>query len=1040
MASAVVPRGYVWPRVFAFTKGRRERMRVGGPSNIVLALLVASCGPGGSVGPPVLDGMDAHQVEGTIDSPSFDAGAIDSQAVGDSPVSSGPDSTKDDSRLEHSASGDAAGTDSPGADMAPVDSPSIDALRNDAASPDSVSAVDGTTDATAGDNPPDDLRVGDRIRPLNVEGTPLFSWYPHDSDGNQVQTAYQILVRLESSGATVWDSGKVASSDQAYIAYGGSALMAGESYTWTVRTWNRGDVASAWSAGAGFDTALSNNAQGWGASWIRRATTGTDAVDDYTLARVEKTIGAKPIRRARAYVSANHQFELHVNGAIVDRGPAFSYPGEGYYQATDLTRLIQAGAPLAVGVLYHWYGAGQGRPAGEPGLLVRIVVDHDDGTRELIVSDGSWRVSRASEWQTGAPQRNSDSCDYVEWIDMRQHPDGWDMPGFAGSGWVAPQVVGPHPSGVFKSVTGQEPRLRTTVVAPVVVKTLTDGTVVADFGNVIPARPTIRFASGVAGRTLNIVAGFHLTADGHVSVVPITATTPVSTSQDTDLSFKFIERAGAQEFRPMTFLGWRYLQISAPGEVLAPAAISAIVEHTDVAADRAATFESSDATLNSVFALVSRSALYAAQQQFLDTPTREKGQFLIDAVNESFATMMAWQEHDLTQQAIAEFVASQTRHWSAEGRLNAVYPNGDNVPKRDIPDFTEAFATWVWRYYTQTGDKTVLGRAYPALQKIADYIWSYRDGTTGLITNLAGGSEKYLYGIIDWPEVERRGYDAATTAHTSVNALAVEFFRATAATAGALSRPAPEIAAHTSRADQLTTSINASLRRSDGIYIDGSTGSTLSTHASQLANSYALAFGLVPAASRAAVADYIASMGMNQGPMTAHWLTKALADNERFDSLLTILTDRGRPGWANILSQGATFTWESWDAPVRGESESHGWGAQVVVDILESLLGVRVITPGAGTVGIRPPKTGLTFARGTVHTQRGPVAADWSRGLTGLTLKIDVPMNVQAQVALPAADVSATTATGAGAPHYRESGAGWVIYDVGSGVSTFTTH
>ena len=859
----------------------------------------------------------------------------------------------------------------------------------------------------------------------------MFSWYPHDPDGNQVQTAYQIQVSLESSGAPVWDSGKVASSEQAYVAYGGSALLAGQSYTWRVCTWNRGDTASAWSANARFDTALANTAQGWGASWIRRTTTGTDAVDDYTLARVEKVLAAGPIRRARAYVSANHQFELHINGAIVDRGPAFSYPGEGYYQATDLTGLIQPGGPLAVGAIYHWYGAGQGRPPGAPGLLVRIVVEHTDGTSEVIVTDGAWRVARAAQWQTGAPQRNSDGADYVEWIDMTKVPAGWDMPGFAATGWLAPQVVGTYPSGL--PVRGQEPRVSSTVVAPMSIKTLADGAVIADFGNVIPARPTVRFASGMAGRTINILAGYHLTGDGHVSADTLT-------TQGTDLSFRFIQKAGAQEFRPFTYFGWRYLQISAPGEILAPAAISALVEHTDVGADRAAQFESSDATLNAVFDLVLRSAVYSVQQQFLDTPTREKGQFLVDVANESFATMMAWQERDATQKAIAEFIASQARFWS-DGRLNSVYPNGDSLDagKRDIPDFTAVFPTWVLRYYNQTGDKALLGRAYPTMQKITDYIWSYRDGTTGLITNLAGGTEKYLYGIIDWPEVERRGYDMATTAHTTINMLAVEVMRATAAAAGALARPATEAATYTSRGDQLTASINGQLRRVDGIYIDGSSASALSTHASQIANSYAVAFGVVPTASKAAVVDYIAGMGMNQGPMTARWLAKALADNERYDSLMKLLTNKASPGWANILSQGATFTWESWDAPVRGKSESHGWGAQVVVDILETLLGVRVIAPGAATVGIRPPRTGLSFARGTVHTQRGPVGADWSRGAAGLTLKISVPMNVRAEVALPATDVLLTTGVGAGAPRYRETTGGWVIYDAGSGTSTFTS-
>ena len=37
-----------------------------------------------------------------------------------------------------------------------------------------------------------------------------------------------------------------------------------------------------------------------------------------------------------------------------------------------------------------------------------------------------------------------------------------------------------------------------------------------------------------------------------------------------------------------------------------------------------------------------------------------------------------------------------------DGRLNAVYPNGDG--RRDIPDFTEVYPGWVWRYYENTGD------------------------------------------------------------------------------------------------------------------------------------------------------------------------------------------------------------------------------------------------------------------------------------------------------------------------------------------------
>ena len=84
--------------------------------------------------------------------------------------------------------------------------------------------------------------------------------------------------------------------------------------------------------------------------------------------------------------------------------------------------------------------------------------------------------------------------------------------------------------------------------------------------------------------------------------------------------------------------------------------------------------------------LARHSALYDIQEQFLDTPTREKGPFLGDAFDVSQATMAAFGERALTFQALRDFARSQARYWP-DGRVNVVYPNGDG--KRDIPDATE---------------------------------------------------------------------------------------------------------------------------------------------------------------------------------------------------------------------------------------------------------------------------------------------------------------------------------------------------------------
>ena len=109
----------------------------------------------------------------------------------------------------------------------------------------------------------------------------------------------------------------------------------------------------------------------------------------------------------------------------------------------------------------------------------------------------------------------------------------------------------------------------------------------------------------------------------------------------------------------------------------------------------------------------------------------------------------------------------------------------------------------------------------------------------------------------------------------------------------------------------------------DGLEADG----TPSTHASQQANAYALAFGIVPAAQRTAVADYVVVARQRDGRRrTSACCSTRCTTAGRDDALVTALTDPNRPGYAQILKEGATFTWESWDARQTGDSESHGWG------------------------------------------------------------------------------------------------------------------
>jgi alpha-L-rhamnosidase len=170
--------------------------------------------------------------------------------------------------------------------------------------------------------------------------------------------------------------------------------------------------------------------------------------------------------------------------------------------------------------------------------------------------------------------------------------------------------------------------------------------------------------------------------------------------------------------------------------------------------------------------------------------------------------------------------------------------------------------------------------------------------------------------------------------------------------------------------------------------------------------------------------------------MTAHWLLKALAEADRTDDVIARLTDDS--GWGGILAKGGTFTWESWGGSQTDHSESHGWGAQALVDFIEVVLGVRLASPGGAELSIVIPRTKLTSAQGTVPLQRGTVAVAWQRSEAGkLSVKVELPTNVRARVSLPL--VGATiAATGAGSPKLVGTEGERTVYELGSGKSELT--
>ena len=863
---------------------------------------------------------------------------------------------------------------------------------------------------------PTSLRVDDVTNPVGTEGVPYFGWLDNDSNTNEIQSGYEVLVassvaKVNANHGDVWDSGKVLSSQENHVVYAGTPLAADREYFWKVRTWDREGNASPYSTNATFAVGLLSNSDWRGASWIKR---NTNVPDDYTYYRKSAALPAGTVERATVYVTSVHKYALYVNGTLVGKGPAYAFPQFQFYNAYDITALVKPAATNLFAMFNHWFGGGSGRPPSSRGVLMKAIIHYADGTSAVVGTDGTWLQSQATSWVNGQRRRNGQGGCYIEKIDARDLTPTWIMPGFDDSRWTDATVIGPQPNSTWTGTPLPDlARIVETVLKPVSI-TNKNGNYLVDLGKVYSGIPLISFSGGSPGTTVNMLGGFALLPSGDIDT---------SQNQTTILTYYAVLNGSDFTFEPAEYNQMRYFEIVHPPMPVTTSNFSFVERHNQMN-DAASSFTSSNTTLNNVWDLMKHSLPVGAQEEFIDS-MRQKGGFLGDGFQQSLVAMPVEDERVLTRRQLGEFIESMRQFWNTGanvGRVNACYPDINNA--RDIPDYTQAFLQWVWEYYLQTGDRAFLADNYTALTNIAQYVNRSRNPGNGLITRLLGGtSQNYRNGIIDWPPDMRFGYDMATvtgpgnSASTVINAWAWEDYDIVSRIAGELGNTADRDT-YRGLANALQTAMNANLLNASGIYVDGLEPSgKQSAHASQHANAFPLSLGIVPAAQRASVTAQVDSQGMSVSALGILQLVRALGEANQGSQLLNLYTNPNQYGWAKILSLGGTATWESWTANTDGDSESHGWSAVGLDGYIRYILGVRALAPQFAQVQIMPLDfgNGLASASGSLLTDRGTIAVQWDRNATRYHLAVTIPVNVTAAVYVPQAGGTDTTITVDGA-------------------------
>lgn len=832
------------------------------------------------------------------------------------------------------------------------------------------------------------------VNPLGLDtAVPRLFWQLESERPGTVQTAYRILVahsrdELGREEGTAWDSGITSSGDSAHIAYGGKPLEAEALYIWKVKVWDGEGRESEWSEPALWTMGLLDRGA-WRGKWIgRKAEPGVQLQPPPYLRKSFMLRGG--IRRAVAYATALGIYELQINGHRVgDRfAPGWTdYDKRVQYQTYDMTDLLKAGGN-AVGVILGdgWYSGtvgflGKSVYGQRPFFLLQLNIDYEDGSRESITTDGTWRTMRG-------PIAYSDMIQGEEY-DARLELGDWSTAEYGDEAWEKPDVRAGY-NGLIVAMV--EPPVRITqTVKPISVRKTAAGSYIFDMGQNMVGWTEVR-ASGAWGTRITLSHAEMLSPDGSLYLDNLRK----AVQQD----HYVMNGEGEEQYEPhFTFHGFRYVEVTGFPGVPGLDDVTGKVIHSDTPA--AGKLETSDEMVNKLYSNIT----WGQRGNFLSVPTdcpqRDErlgwtGDAQIFARTASynmdvsrFFTKYVWDMIDC-QQPSGAFTdvapdAGWIRHKMWNTRLNWFAP--------DNSGWGDAGVIIPWTLYLMYGDIRVLERHYDAMERWVQYL---KQNSDGLI-------RPDYANYADWLSIG---------ADTPNEVLATAYF---AYSAKLLSRIAGVLGKREDEQtyDELHAAVADAFR---GAFVDGSGqihGDTQTVYV------LALQFGLLTEQLRKKAIDRLVAdirgrgNRLSTGFLGVGYLLPALTDNGHTEVAYDLLTQEEFPSWMYSIKHGATTIWERWD----GWTEEKGFQTPSMNSFNHYSLGsvgewmyrymagieADPASPGFKHAIIRPrPGRRLTWVKASYASNYGTISTEWQMEPNGVfKLQVSIPANTTADVYVP---------------------------------------
>ncbi len=846
----------------------------------------------------------------------------------------------------------------------------------------------------------------------------------------------------------------------------------------------------------------------WGTPASGGTPWGTPALND--IARVPAPYLRKnfsvnqTVTRATVYVTALGAYELRLNGQKVGKDvltPGWSqFTKRVYYQTYDVTGMVQGGSNTISAILGDgWYASDLAfkgtrlNYGGTPRFLAQLVLELADGSKQTIVSDGSWKASYGpilfGDLLIGAS------------YDARKEMPGWDTTNFNDSAW-SPVLTGLSAttggySNVTAIVSGFVTNNQLNFVAsngnlggdPAygVVKVLQINYTLGGTNQTATYAENATVSIGGGGLPLTIVQALYGNSAAFPGLggllVQAAVTEPARCLETLAATNLTVPKPGCYTFDlGQNMVGWVRLNISGSvgdritvrhGEMLNPDGSVYVANLRGANATDFYVFATNGTvvyeprftfhgfryvevrgltvppTLTSVTGVVVHSDMPSAGSFACSSPL----------VNKLYSNIVWGQKGNYLEVPTDCPQRDERMGWTGDTEFfvpTAVF-NYDvqSFFRRHMVTFCEDAQQASGAYAVVVPDLGAGygGTAWGDAGWICPYNMYRTYGDTNIIADHyasfvrcgqfdAANASNYVISSLPGDFGDWLNLGGGATSKVMDTAYYAYYAQAMSEMAAAIGNSA-DAAAYASLHSNIVAAF-ASFFNADGSFTDGSSQT-----------GYALAFtlNLVPPALRALAAQQfansVASFGnhLATGFIGTPRLLPALHAAGRDDLAYTLLLQQTYPSWLYQVNLGATTMWERWDGwtPTGGfetigmNSFNHYSFGAVGEYMYDAIGGINPASPSYATIRIQPvPGNGLNWANTSYNSTRGMISTAWTNTGSAFNLDVVIPPNTTAQIYVPTTNAAAITesgvpATGSPGVAYVGLSNSYAVYAVGSG-------